>query len=159
MAAPIGKLVDRDRGYKRIKRDFKRAARGPNHVDIGLFENGRGGNIHRKSTLTIAAIGGVHEFGVGVPERSWLRSTEGAERATNQKIVERIAKGLLDGAADVGSKLRDAGERFLGKVQQRIRANIPPPLSAATIRRKGHDLALVDTEEFIDSIEVRVGRS
>jgi hypothetical protein len=85
---------------------------------------------------SIAYVGVVHEFGapeVGIPQRSWLRSTRNAKR-------DAWAKDLADGAQAVAQRritldgmLDAVGAAAAGDVVATIAARIPPPLKNATI--------------------------
>ena len=117
MVAPVGKLVDRDLGYKRIKRDFKRASRGPFRVDVGLIEGGAAAAKHPKSNLTIGEVGSLHEFFVlflGDRKRSQIirRINAGIPPPLDASTVTR--KGHSTPLVDTGS-LVGAIEVDIGK--------------------------------------------
>ena len=66
----------------------------------------------------------------------------------NPKADERTAKRILHNIGKLGVKA----------VQEQIWITFSPPLSAATIERKGHSKPLIDTGNLIQSIDYRIER-
>jgi hypothetical protein len=85
-----------------------------------------------KQTLTIADIGARHEYGLGVPKRSFLKDyfnqNEGTIRTFIVRLIENIDRDLPD-------KL---GLYFVGKIQRRIADGISPPLAKSTLLYKSY---------------------
>ncbi|HXU01515.1 MAG TPA: hypothetical protein VN903_11005 [Polyangia bacterium] len=105
-----------------------------------------GGAIHDdKSGLTVAELGAIHEFGAGVPERSFLRAwfEENQSAVTAQALsrfkVAQAGKATWQQVADQLALWAAAG------VQRRIVAGIPPELAQSTIQRKGSSTPLINT--------------
>ena len=159
MVAPVGKLIDRDLGYKRIKRDFKRASRGPFRVDVGLIEGGAAAAKHPKSNLTVGEVGSLHEFGTeNIPERSFLRATFDQEVNRDMGLSIQFMGEFVDGRQNIPKALRLLGDRKRSQIIRRINAGIPPPLDASTVARKGHSTPLIDTGSLVAAIEVEIGK-
>ncbi len=150
------RVTDRDLGLKALRRRLRDAGRF--EVTVGIHpkegavphENGNG--------ITVATIGTIHEFGVGVPERSWLRAPLDNDRTAIRAAMKRQARTIVSNRS---RKRADAALDFVGRfIVARIKAhigrNIPPPLADATIERKGDDLALVETSQFLDAIKHKV---
>jgi hypothetical protein len=103
-----------------------------------------------------------NEFGFGVPERSFLRSYVDQNA---YHIADRIVAFVVDVALNNRftwlKAFQNLGAEMVQNVQDHIETNIPPPLSPRTVQKKGHDLALVETHELIESItfETDAGRS
>lgn len=120
-------------------------------IRIGI-QGSEASDTHENSNATIAEIGYFHEYGLGVPRRSflsdWMDEQEEEISETLKAVVTQITKGSYD--AETG--LERAGARFVGLVQQRIAENIPPPLAESTIAAKGSDVALIDTGVLRSSI-------
>jgi len=120
---------------------------------VGLREANGG---RTDTELSNPEIGSFHEFGLGVPERSFLRSTfdekEGSYRNILSKLATRTAKQLKGNIP-----LELLGLKVEADVKNKIRSNIPPPLSEATLaRKKGKNVALIDTTQLIESIDYEV---
>jgi len=120
---------------------------------VGLREANGG---RTDTELSNPEIGSFHEFGLGVPERSFLRSTfdekEGSYKNILSKLATRTAKQLKGNIP-----LELLGLKVEADVKNKIRSNIPPPLSEATLaRKKGKNVALIDTTQLIESIDYEV---
>ena len=152
------KVVDVDRGYKRLRAWFRREGRRRgSHVIVGLRSDGPGGTEHSGGEgLTIAEIGSVHEFGLGVPERSFIRATFDERAEAYIRFIERLTGQALDRRGGVRGVLSKLGERAVADIIRRINAGIPPPLAQATIDRKDSAKQLVDTGQLKQSIDFQV---
>lgn len=113
---------------------------------------------HVGTTLTVAEIGAIHEFGtLKIPQRSFVRATIDAELERTRGLMRRVAAAVLRGVAPE-TAARRFGEQMVKAIQARIDSNIPPPLAPATVKKKGHDLALVDTGQMKAAISYEVTR-
>lgn len=150
-------LREIDRGYNALKKTLKDIRASKAHVRVGVFEDANA----RTDGMTQAKLAAIHEYGapsVGVPERSFLRSTFDARR---DEYIEQLRKLVKDVYVQ-----RISPERALGLVGVQAAADIkkgittgdgiPPPLQAATIARKGSDRPLVDTGRLLNSITWKV---
>lgn len=117
----------------------------PKQIEITVGVHGDDGAASHGEGLTVAAVATFHEFGTRtVPMRSFIRAwfdeNQTFIRDTLQKQFAPVAAGTRTAAI--------AAERcalaFEGAVKQRISRNIPPPLAASTIARKGSSVALID---------------
>ncbi len=120
---------------------------------------------HEGGGLTVAQLAAIHEFGVGVPERSFLRS---GLRASRQRIAKNMAlagERVLDLSLEPKQALGLVGEDLVGEIKRRIRdREIAQDLADATIARKERtDVrsgfgtgALLDTGQLINSITQKV---
>lgn len=97
---------------------------------------------------TVAEIAQDHEFGYGVPQRSWLRAW--VDSTDFKPLIQNLT---LDGLS------RTLSARLEESITERIRSGqIPPPNSPGTIARKGHDRTLIDTETFVNSVKAKVSK-
>lgn len=105
-----------------------------------------------ESDLSNAQIGFIHEFGVGVPQRSFLRSTLANNKREYRKQLQKIVNS--------GSKKKLKKSLALQAemdVKDTITKGIPPPLADSTIKKKkGQDTPLIDTGQFLESIKGKV---
>lgn len=100
----------------------------------------------------------IHEFGLGVPERSFLRSTFDRLKDKWGKFSARVMKLVAAGKLPLEDGLALIGERVKADVKRAITsgAGIGPPLAQATIDRKGSSRPLVDTARLLGSIDYEV---
>lgn len=125
-------------------------------VRIGILadapkEGGEGGSL-----LEVAA---AHEFGLGVPRRSfladWLTQNEAEILGIVRGLQERIVKDEIS--------LEQAQEQFglwaVASIQARIKSGIDPELAAETIARKGSSTPLIDTGQLWTSISYAIAAS
>jgi hypothetical protein len=149
------KVQIRDTGL----RSFLRRARGFSGMKAMVGIQGPAATAARSDGLTNVELASIHEFGApkaGVPQRSFLRSTFDENRRLYEKELERIAGASLSGA-EIEGELRLLGEQYRSDVIDKIHSNIPPPLSDATIARKGGEAtALINTRQMLGSISVVV---
>lgn len=150
------KVREKGRGLADLQRRFKQLGAGY-RVTVGV--QGRDADAQHTGGITNSDLAAVHEFGapsVGVPQRSFLRSTadEGKTR-WERRLSEEIARVALEGA-DVRQALHVVGEEFRAAVIDRIKAGIAPPLQPSTIARKGETTPLIDTGALIGAISVLV---
>lgn len=116
----------------------------------------------KESDITLGEVAATHEFGCparNIPERSFLRGTiEKQNGEIKSEISNEINSFLRSGAKSI-DVATNISKNVLNRVQERILDGIDPKLSSQTIERKGHDLALVDTEQLFDAIKGEVVRN
>ena len=102
------------------------------------------------STAFIAA---VHEFGSEhVPERSFMRTSLGANRNKRKALNEQNLKKILNGGMSVDAALGQLGLMASSDIKEQIKNGSFAPLKAATIKRKGSSKPLVDTGQMRQSV-------
>lgn len=142
---------DRDRGANALLRAMRKRPK----VRVGVMgskaseaKSVRGGG---KSDTTVIDVATKHEFGIGVPRRSfiadWADESEAEARRRLRKAAERI-----ESPEDLDKELNKFGLWAVGDIVQRITRRIDPPISQATEDRKGSDVPLVDTGQLKSSI-------
>ncbi len=116
----------------------------------------------KESDVTLGEVAAVHEFGCplrNIPERSFLRATiEKQSDEIKGDISNEINSFLRSGITSV-EVANTISKNVLNRVQERILGGIDPKLSEKTIKRKGHDLQLVDTDQLFDAIKSEVVKS
>jgi len=150
-ARAASRVTDTDRGAKDVLERMRKLASTKAFLTVGIHE-GDGAKPH-SSEATIAEIGSFHEFGLGVPRRSFIAdwSDENRERHESQLVVmaEAVAKGKVPSMAQAFERL---GNLYVAEIQKRIADRIEPPLSPITIQRKGSSVPLIDTGQLRSSI-------
>lgn len=153
MAKKVNKVIDRDLGWKRIKKNLAELAREP-AVAIGILAEEA---PREDGKLTNVDIGTFHEFGTEhVPQRSFIRGTVDAKRAEINKFVSDQLGRVIEGKETVDTSLAKVGEKVRAEIKGRIRAGIQPQLKPATIKGKGSSKPLVDTGQLLNSITYEV---
>lgn len=166
------KIIDRDRGFRRIVATFNKQKRGSGVV-VGIFEGAK--NPDSDTPFSVAQYGGVHEFGepsVNIPQRSFMRSTFDEQK---RKYVTRVAKlqgKVIDGKIGIRQMLNKLGILVQGDIKKKLTRGPFIPLSPATIESrkfraeaaggsKFSTKPLIDTGTLRNSIifETRIGRS
>jgi hypothetical protein len=147
-------VEDIDRGWEATEKAAKAAdtgnpANGP-HVLIGV--QGKSGQRKHPDPdgtgedLTNVELATIHEFGLNVPQRSFIRATIDqyapaiGERAG--RYLQRWEKNQGD-SKELERGLRLLGEYIVGLIKQRIDNHIPPPNSPITIKIKGSATPLI----------------
>lgn len=145
-------IITKDTGHKAFKERLK-----SNEVTVGVHQDD-GAELEAGSDLTVAEIAAIHEFGLGVPERSWLRNFCDEHRAELQQMLAVSAQQILQGMpADVA--MARFGLAVVGKIKERVIAGIDPPLTEATKLEKqrvtgggAKDTPLIRFGQFVSAI-------
>jgi phage gpG-like protein len=149
MARRRAKIIDTDKGWARIKREIERS--GKPHVRVGIFGEEAAKDHGGRPNVVIAA---AHELGTDtIPERSFIRATVDAKSKLIAGTAKRLAAAVIAGTQTHAQALNVLGQFVRGLMQERITANIPPPLKPATIKRKGSSTPLIDTGQLRASID------
>lgn len=170
-----GKVADRDHGARDLLARV-RAMHGSRTVRVGILSDApkredakeRGKHSKKKRIrdkvarragaaaarkLSLLEIAIVHEFGGGhVPARSFIRATVDAKRAEILKLQVALAQQVLLGKITPDQALSQLGAKVAGWMKTRIAEGIAPPLSEATIKRKGSSVPLINTGQLRSSI-------
>ena len=118
-------------------------------VKVGVFGN-EGETPHKSDdgaaqTLTLVALAKIHEFGLGVPQRSFVRAYVDANVDRIQRMLFVLMQGAIRNALRNGTPITDAdrtrilslvGIKMVGEMQERISAGISPALAESTLRKK-----------------------
>lgn len=123
-------------------------------VDVGVIDAGS----HVDSDLTVASIADINEFGLGVPERSFMRSTTKEQKKNIVSLQKKLLVKIQNGEMDVETALGLIGEFTADKISQKIVSLRTPPNAPETIARKGSSNPLVDTGQLKNSITYEVNR-
>lgn len=124
---------------------------------VGIFDDAG----EEPGGLTVAEVATFHEFGYGVPERSFLRAYVDQKQ---EKILDDLIRELssvVDGKQNIKRALNRVGLAMVGGIKQRIANRIPPSLEESTIKKKTRagkrgDVPLVDKGQLRNSIVHKV---
>jgi hypothetical protein len=146
--------IDRDLGMRRIVREMTSAQNAV--VTIGIQQ----GSINAEGT-DIAEYGFTNEFGgtvthegirVRIPQRSFMRTAwdENLSRI-NGRINTEYAQ-ILAGNSTLFVAMRRVGLFVETAIKTKIGSNIQPANAPITIRMKGSDRTLINTNAMLNSI-------
>lgn len=156
-------VKDIDRGWKKIMPELLRNAGKIPEVYVGIPEKEGAKDKESPdgpSNYSLAEIAAVHEFGSEdgtIPKRSFLRDWVDGNRDDIEKFLVRALVAQTEGQR-IEKGLGQLGEYAIGQIKERISDNIPPPLSDATIKRKGSSVALIDTGQLRGSISWEISQ-
>ena len=151
------KVTTRDRGYRKF---VSRVAslhtpRGVTigiHAQAGAEEHAEAHGVHANRPLTVLEVAVINEFGLGVPERSFIRAWFDSAQPQNQALAEHMLRRILKGEIDLETALAQMGAKFAGEVQKFIAAGVPPPNAPLTIARKGSSKPLIDSGQMRQAV-------
>lgn len=105
---------------------------------------------------TLVQVATVHEYGLGVPERSFLRAWFDEEGEKAKEAFRRVYEAVIAGKYDAKTGLERLGLAFVGRIQNRISKGIEPELADVTIKRKRSSKPLINTGQLRSSIRHRL---
>lgn len=122
------------------------------HRDSSALAESLGGNGRPAAPQTVAEIANEHEFGLGVPERSWLRDWVDQNQAMIRNDLRRAASRIIEGKLTIQQASDLLGSKYVAAIQTRIANGIAPPNAPSTIAKKGSSTPLIDTGQFRSAI-------
>lgn len=144
-----------DRGANDLLRRLREAAAGY-HVKVGVI-GAEAAADH--GGMTNADIASYHEFGLGVPQRSFIREWADENEGQNKAKLRRAGREILKNKSTVQTELERFGVEAVGSIQQRMASGPSSwkPLAEATVRRKtgrsgDRTARLIDTGQLRSSI-------
>jgi hypothetical protein len=148
------RITDRDRGAKALLRRL----RGTVTIRVGVIGTAARA-AHPKAGMSVGELASLHELGIGVPRRSFLRDTFDQEWSTTKASLRLIPRSVVSGSTAQAAATR-FGESSSKSVVASIDANISPPLDPSTIAGKSNAGVLVDTGTLRRAVscEVEVNR-
>jgi hypothetical protein len=154
------KVTDRDRGWERLTRELRGAKGlvgksgvvGPKAAAERKLDDGR--------TVTNAELAMIHEFGDGVPERSFIRKPFDDNRQKYESRLALYARRVYAGAMKVERAVGLVAAEMSSDVKKYIvnGPGVPPPNAPATIAKKGSSRPLVDTAQMKNAVTWAVVR-
>jgi hypothetical protein len=149
-----GPPIVKDYGYRETLALFRKLGI---ELDVGVF-GPKAEERHKDSDATVGEIAVYHEFGLGVPERSFIRAWF---EQNSRTVIDDMRAGLIRVLKRelTPEQLADLlGQKYVGQIQARMAAGIPPPLAESTIARKGSSIPLIDTGQLRSAVTYEVRR-
>ena len=135
-------------------KNLMRLARSTIEIKVGIMGT-EASMAHLGSENTVADVAGKHEFGIGVPQRSFIRETFDVKKSEIRKMISDIKKIYV---RNKNIPMEQVGDLIGLKLQsifvERIANDSPPfePLSEMTVELKGSSKPLVNTGQLKASI-------
>lgn len=140
-----------DRGAAALK---ARLAAKAQAVEVGIV--GDKATLPEGEGVTVADVALWAEYGLGQPQRSWLRDWIEENQAALDTNMRAEAAAIKAGTRTKAQALARLGLWIQGAIQERIANGIEPPNADSTIQRKGSSKPLIDTGQLRSSISHRV---
>lgn len=138
-----------DRVFQKLKHKLEQ---GDSGVKVGIL--GGHGAQDSNGKITYAQVAAIQEFGLGVPERSFIRRTLHEKHHQLIRVQAALAKELVTTHISKKTALEKLGLWASAEIKKTITEGegIPPPNAPATIARKGSSRTLVDTGGLVNRI-------
>lgn len=164
------KVVETDYGFRRVMEVAKLLRERDVHVKVGVLEETAAGGEQREGGVSNAELAAIHEFGTPdghIPERSFMRSTMDANKATYLENLKTLITRIVLGQITVDRAFNILGAKIAADIKKRVTTGegIPPPNAPSTVARKrrrgawngkqgatGAIRTLIDTGRMIGSI-------
>lgn len=105
----------------------------------------------------LVTIGRAHEFGLGVPERPWLRTAFASHARTYRGALRfALVQRVEGGEAAAALTLRQLGVAMVADIQNTIATHPWKPNAPLTIELKGSSRPLIDDGQMIQSVRATV---
>jgi hypothetical protein len=126
------RFEDKDKGYRKaLTAIFGKKPL----LKVGIFGE-KGDEPHEDSDLTVLAVATFHEFGLGVPQRSFIRAWCDSHESEVLARLREDSERAIVGELTWEQVLNRLGLFIVGGIQEFISAGIDPPLAESTLRRK-----------------------
>ena len=135
---------------KSLEKKFRKKLDNKVKITVGVHEE----ESSRFDGKNNVEIGTKHEFGIGVPQRSFLRSTIFENTKAYIKALKNI--GRITEKKDRQKACEELAVQVETDIKEKIKSNIPPPNAMSTVRKKGSTTPLIDTEQLLSSIKGKV---
>ena len=153
-----GRVVDTDHGWRALRRQLRTLS----GVSVAVGIQGPEAEAQAPEhggDVTNLELAYWHEFGLGVPQRSFLRSTFDENRPRYEQLALRASTQAAQGG-DPSQLMFRLGETVRADIIKKVRGGLSPPLAPATLARRagGGTRPLWDKGILIGSITSKVER-
>lgn len=147
-------VTDRDNGFKALVARMKFETQG---ISVGVDSR-----PHDPTGIPTDEIAMAHEFGIGVPERSFLRAWVEDNENVIFGMLRKWAAAIVTGEITYAEAQQRFGEFAVNSIRSRIIRGIDPPLLPETIDRKETGrfatIPLINTGQLHDAIIYQIDR-
>lgn len=125
-------------------------------VEVGVLGEKAAEAAESGEGLTVSDVATINEFGLGVPQRSFIRGYVDERRKDVLALLGRMATAVAAGKITAQVGYEALGLKIAANIQERISAGIEPANAPATIARKGSSKPLINTGQLRSAIAPRV---
>lgn len=129
---PRVSVRDVDRGASKM---LDRLHRMNLQVSVGVHA-AQAGEAEKDSEMTVGEVAAIHEYGLGVPQRSWLRGFVDENRPKLERMLVATNRQVAAGKMTPEIAMARFGLAVQGMMRERVVNGINPPLQESTKRRK-----------------------
>ena len=104
----------------------------------------------------VARVGFQNEYGIGVPERSFMRSTLKDNNSKYKQLMEKAIVDAIKGKRKIKQSLGRIGNKVSSDIKQKIVAIQSPANAESTIAAKGSSNPLIDSGHMKNSVTYEV---
>ena len=142
-----------DRGAKRVVAQIGQASKHP--VRVGVIGDDAD-QEYEDTGVTVAMVAEWAEFGLGQPQRSWLRAWIDENKNEIRKVATHLQSRVIKGLMSERQANAALGEWAAAKIRDRIAKGISPPNAESTIAQKGSSTPLINFGQFRSSVTSQV---
>jgi hypothetical protein len=144
-------VTEKDNGARVFMSRLREAHGGA--VDVGILGEKA---AQSNDGATVGEVASYHEFGLGVPQRSFVRGWVDENRNEVSSLMRRALEATTTKGVALGRALETVGLVIASKMQERISRGIEPANAPATIKAKGSSKPLIATGQLRSAIAPRV---
>ena len=120
-------------------------------IQVGILDKGLG--KHSDDEFTVARLAEIHEFGLGVPQRSFIRGWYDARSKALTDAALGLYRSEYESTGAFESVPAKLSQAFAADCQNRVRSGWSyPDISDETKSRKESSTPLIDTGVLVASI-------
>jgi len=145
-------VIDRDRGWKKIKQEMAAVSR--LEVAVGILSGSK-----NSLNASIAEYAAHNEFGTQrIPSRPFMAISVDENRPQIDSDFARQAKAITGGTRTAYQALTIIGQKHKERIQTTITGrDILPKLADSTVAaKKGSTKTLVDTGALVNSVQIEI---
>lgn len=147
-------VIDKDKGWKRIKESFNVA---DSFVKVGILSSAQ---APEDSSMTMAKLAAVHEFGSpahNIPDRPFIRQTIDRIKGDIIKFNKNQYDQIIQGKTTVYKALASLGVYVTREMKRQFNiGNFAKNKPATIAAKKGSSKPLIDTGRLRNSINFEV---
>lgn len=120
--------------------------------DAHAAEYAADGALGSAQGLTVADVGRFQEFGLGVPQRSFIRGWFDESQDFIRETLRSQMKLVVAGKLTSEKAMNRIALAFEGSVKQRIARGVGPALARSTVLAKGSSKQLIDSGQLRSAV-------
>ena len=128
---------------RKLKKYDRQAKKAP-YIVVG-YPKSEIGSIKYPDGTAVIFVAVKNEFGIGIPERSFLRSTLIQKRKEYRRMIAKASENAIRGRKPLDKSLNRIGMIAVADIQRKITELRTPPNAPSTIRIKKSSNPLIDT--------------